>query len=36
MVVQGSTDDDDENELWKPWTMEMLTNDSDISMRMTN
>ena len=29
-------DDDDENELRKAWTMEMLTNDSDISMNRMN
>ena len=26
----------DENESWKAWTMEMLTNDGDISMSMMN
>ena len=36
MVVQGPSDDNDENELQKAWTMEMLTNDSDISMSMMN
>ena len=36
MVVQGTLDDDDKNELCKAWTMEMLTNDSDISMSMMN
>ena len=36
MAVQGPTDDNDKNKLWKAWTMEMLTNDSDISMSMTN
>ena len=36
MVVQGPSDDDDKNESCKAWTMEMLTNDSDISMSMTN
>ena len=35
-VVQGPADDDDENELQKAWTMEMLTNGSDISMNMRN
>ena len=30
-VVQGPTDDDDEKESQKAWTMEMLTNDADIS-----
>ena len=33
-MVQGPSDD--KNESWKAWTMEMLTNDSDISMNMTN
>ena len=36
MVAQGPTDDDDENESWKVWTMEMLMNDGDISMGMMN
>ena len=36
MVVQGPSDDDNENELCKAWTMEMLTNDSNISMSMMN
>ena len=36
MVVQGPTDDDDKNELRKVWTVEMLTNDSNISMTMMN
>ena len=37
MVVQGPTDDDDdEKESWKAWTMEMLTNDGDISMSLMN
>ena len=35
-VVQGPTGDDDENELQKAWTMEMLMSDSDISTTMTN
>ena len=35
-VVQGPTDDDDENKSWKAWTMEMLMNDGDISMTMMN
>ena len=35
-VVQGPLDDNDENELRKALTMEMLTNDGDISMSMTN
>ena len=29
-------DDDNENESWKAWTMEMLTNDGNISVNMTN
>ena len=36
LVAQGPADDDDENELRKVWTMEMLTNDGDISMSMMN
>ena len=36
LVAQGPVDDDDENELHKAWTMEMLTNDGDISMNMMN
>ena len=36
MVVQGPSDDDDENESCKAWTMEMLTNNGDISMSMMN
>ena len=35
-VAQGPTGDDDENELQIAWTMEMLMNDSDISMTMMN
>ena len=35
-VVQGPTDEDDENKSQKAWTMEMLTNDSNISMTMMN
>ena len=35
-VVQGSSDDNDKNEPQKAWTMEMLMNDSDISMSMVN
>ena len=35
-VVQGPTDDDVKNELEKAWTMEMLMNDGNISMTMTN
>ena len=36
MVAQGPSDDDDENKSWKVWTMEMLTNNSNISISMTN
>ena len=36
MVVQGPSYDDGKNELPKAWTMEMRTNDGDISMTMTN
>ena len=35
-LVQGPTGDDDEIELQKAWTMEMLMNDGDISMTTTN
>ena len=35
-MAQGPTDDDDKYELRKAWTMEMLTNDGDISMSMMN
>ena len=35
-MAQGPADDDDKNELRKAWTMEMLTNDGDISMSMMN
>ena len=34
--VQGPADDDNKNESRKAWTMEMLMNDSDISMNTTN
>ena len=34
--VQDPTDDNNKNELPKAWTMEMLTNDSDISVNTTN
>ena len=34
--VQGPVDDDDKNESRKAWTMEMLTNNGDISMNMMN
>ena len=36
IVVQGQTGDDDENESWKAWTMEMLTNDGDTLTTMMN
>ena len=36
MITQGPADDDDENESRKAWTMEMLTNDRNISMNMRN
>ena len=36
MITQGPADDDDENELWKAWTMEMLMNDGNISTNTTN
>ena len=36
LVAQGPVDDDDKNEPCKVWTMEMLTNDSDISTSMMN
>ena len=35
-MAQGPADDDDENELRKAWTMEMLMNKGDISTNMTN
>ena len=35
-VVQGPSDDNDENELWKAWTMEMLMNNGNISICMMN
>ena len=35
-VVQGPTDDDDESESWKAWTMERLMSDGDISVSMMN
>ena len=34
--VEGPTDDDNENESQKAWTMEMLTNDGNISANTTN
>ena len=36
MMVQGPSDDNDKNELWKAWTIEMLMSDGDISMSMMN
>ena len=36
MFAKGPADDDDENELRKVWTMEMLMNDSNISTNMRN
>ena len=36
LEVQGPMDDDNENELRKAWTMEMLMNDGDISVNTTN
>ena len=36
LEVQGPTDDNNENEWRKAWTMEMLTNDSNISVNTTN
>ena len=35
-TVQGPFGDDDKIELQKAWAMEMLMNNSDISMTMTN
>ena len=35
-TVQGPMGDDDKIELQKAWTMEMLMNNSDISMTKTN
>ena len=34
--VQGPMDDDNKNKSRKAWTMEMLTNDGDISANTTN
>ena len=36
MVVQGPSDDNVENEWWKAWTIEMLTNDGNISTSTMN
>ena len=35
-MAQGPADDEDENNSQKAWTMEMLTNDGDISTNMMN
>ena len=35
-VVQGPSDVDEENESHKEWTMEMLTNNGNISTNMMN
>ena len=35
-MAQGPSDDDDENESCKAWTMEMLMNDGDILVNMMN
>ena len=35
-IVQGLVGDDDKIKLWKIWTMEMPTNDGNISMTMTS
>ena len=35
-MVQGPTDDDDKNESWKAWTMEMLMSDSNLSITTMN
>ena len=35
-MVQGPSDDNDENKLQKALTMEMLMNNGDISMSMMN
>ena len=36
LTAQGPEDDDGKNESKKVWTMEILTNDSDISTNMMN
>ena len=36
MIAQGPTDDDNENESRNAWTIEMLMNNGNISMNMTN
>ena len=36
MVLQGPSDDNDKNESWRVWTMEMLMNDGNISMSTAN
>ena len=35
-VAQGPTEDDNKNESWKAWTMEMLMNNFDNSANMTS
>ena len=35
-VAQGPTEDDNKNELWKAWTMEMLMNGFNNSTNMTS
>ena len=35
-MAQGPADDDDQNELHKAWTMEILTNNGNISTSMMN
>ena len=36
LKIEGPTDDDNENESRKAWTIEMLTNDGDISANTMN
>ena len=36
LVAQGPADDDDDNELRKAWTIEMLTNNGDILTNTMN
>ena len=35
-VEPGPTGDDDENELWKVWTMKIMMSDGNISTNMMN
>ena len=35
-MVQGPSDNNDENKSWKAWTMEMLTNERNIKTSMMN